>query len=178
MSYFKRVVKRRPASVTDEEWVQMVERGRLVGPYFQPRDGRPSSAVVFSNILCWWCRRYHSPTEVETCMAMERPTAVEGNGSTSCSTARMPPWLSQYVELWEFLSKPFYKDGTPRQTGKVSFGLNSGGIQMTLTDPSSSTYCSRNHQTIEDALLAFEVGLSDGSLSWRASGPLKGRKRP
>jgi hypothetical protein len=49
--------------------------------------------------------------------------------------------------------------------------LVSGGLQMTITDPSSSAYCSRQFPTLDDALLAFEVGLGEGSLQWRASGP-------
>jgi hypothetical protein len=109
-------------------------------------------------------------------MAMQKPVIANGDVSTSSWTARMPPWLSQYPEIWEFLSKRSYKDGTPRQTGKVTLSLNSDGIQITLTDPSSSAYCSRSYPTLEDGLLALEVGLADSSLAWRASGPPKGKK--
>lgn len=111
-------------------------------------------------------------------MALERPKVADAVGSPSSLTAKIPPWLSQFPELWEFLSKPYYKDGSTRQLGKISFGWSSGGVQMTLTDPSSSTYCSRLYPTFDDALLAFEVGLGEGSLTWRASGPLKTRRRP
>lgn len=172
------MLNKRTSSVTMAEARTLCELGGLVREYFTPRDGRYVAAVPIERVLCWWCREYHSPLEVETCMALERPKPAENGQSASSWTAKIPSWLSQFPELWEFLSKPIYKDGTARQLGKVSFGLNSAGIQMTLTDPSSSTYCSRNYQTIEDALLGFEVGLSDGSLTWRASGPLKGRKRP
>jgi len=178
MSRSKRGLNDCPACMTMEEAVRLTELGGRVREYFTSRGDRYLPAVVITRVLCWWCREYHSPAEVVTCMAMERPRVVQGDGSPSSLTAKMPTWLSQYPELWEFLSRPSYKDGSPRQLGKISFGLNSAGIQMTLTDPSSSTYCSRAYSTIEDALLAFEVGLGDGSLTWRASGPVKARKRP
>jgi len=109
-------------------------------------------------------------------MAIERPKASSGDASVSSLIAKMPPWLSQFPEIWEFLSRGSYKDGTPRQLGKVSFGFASDGIQVTLTDPSASVYCSRHYQTIEDALLGFEVGLAEGSLTWKPSGPPRGKK--
>lgn len=178
MSRKRLPLNERPACLSKEECVRLTALGGVPREHDTSAMGKPYPPIVIRRILCWWCREMHSPDEVEACMAIERPKPVESNGSTLSLTAKMPPWLSQFPELWEFLSKPSYKDGTPRQLGKVSFGLNSGGIQMTLTDPSSSTYCSRNYPTMEDALLAFEVGLGDGSLTWRASGPQKTRKRP
>jgi hypothetical protein len=164
--------------MTMEEAVLLTKLGGIVRPYFRERDGLGNLGTVIARILCFWCREYHSPSEVEACMAMARPQPASNGDSTSSLSAKMPQWLSPFPEIWEFLSKPSYKDGTPRQLGKVSFGLNSGGLQMTLTDPTSSTYCSRCYQTMEDALLGFEVGLDDGSLTWKPSGPPKGRKRP
>lgn len=143
---------------------------------FRERDGLDVPAVQVRSVLCWWCRLYHSPAEVEACMALERPVPAEANGSISSLTAKPPSWLSQLPELWEFLSKPSYADGKPRQLGKISLGLVSGGIQVTLTDPSSQTYCSRQFPTLDDALLAFELGLKEGTLAWKASGPPRGKK--
>jgi len=166
------------ARLTWQECVDLMALGGIVRPPFRERDGVHVPAVEPQRILCHWCRFYHSPAEVEACMALERPVPVEANGSTSSLTVKAPSWLSQLPELWEFLSKPSYRDGKPRQLGKVSVGLVSGGVQMTLTDPSSSTYCSRQFPTLDDALLAFELGLKEGSLQWKASGPQRGRKRP
>ncbi len=161
-----------------EDCVMLHGLGGVVRPPFRERDGVDVPAAHFDRILCHWCRFYHSPAEVATCMALERPKAATENGSTSSLTAKPPSWLSALPELWEFLSKPSYRDGAPRQLGKVSLGLVSGGIQMTLTDPTSSTYCSRQFPTLDEGLLAFEIGLGDGSLTWKASGPQRGRKRP
>lgn len=178
MSRKRRVVYECPDCLSLAEAVHLTALGGKVRPYFRDRDGKVLPGIVIRRVLCWWCREYHDPAEVEACMAMPRPQAIANGDSLSSSIAKMPTWLSQYPELWEFLSKPSYQDGQSRQLGKISFGLNSGGIQVTLTDPSSSTYCSRAYQTLEDALLALEVGLGDGSLTWRPSGPPKARKRP
>ena len=159
-----------------EDWVEVFERGKLPRERFQLVYDLADGPAAIDRVLCWWCRDYHPPNEVPACMALTRPVAAKGDGSTSSLTVNMPEWLSQFPEIWEFLSKPLYKDGTPRQLGKVTLSLESGGVRMSLTDPSSCTYCSRQHPSLADALLAFEVGLSDGSLTWRASGPPKGKK--
>lgn len=167
-----------PSCMLMDECVKLTALGGKVREYFRDRDGRVLPGVVVRRVLCWWCREYHPPEEVEACMAIERPKAVDNGASPSSSTVSPPMWLSQLPQLWEFLSKPSYKDGSPRQLGKISFGLNSAGVQMTLTDPSSATYCSRAYPTFDDALLAFEDGLESGHLTWRASGPPKGPRKP
>lgn len=142
-----------------------------VGSRVSPEaDFSDMAMAVRLDHLLWRCEAL--------CMALKRPMVSGDNGAAFGSTARIPPWLTQFPLVWEFLSKGSYEDGTPRQLGKVSFCLVSGGVQMTLTDPTSSTYCSRQHPTLEDALLAFELGLSDGSLLWRLSGPPKGKRPP
>ena len=176
MVYQRRVLKRRPVSLTDEEWHTLHVAGTRWSPQFMPRDGFDAGPVPVPRVLCLWCRSYHSPAEVPTCMAMPRPVPLSVDGSTSSLTATMPKWLSRFPELWEFLSKASYQGGAQRQLGKVSLGLVSDGIQMTLTDPSSSTYCSRHYPTLEEALLGFEAGLKDGSLPWKPSGPQRGKK--
>lgn len=174
----KRYVYRCPSCMTVAQCRHLTELGGKVREPFRDRDGGIHPAVRVLDVLCWWCRERHSPDEVEKCMAMPRPVAARGEGSTSSSTAKMPPWLSQFPELWEFLSRTSYADGTSRALGKISLGLVSDGIQVTLTDPSSSTYCSRHYPNLDDALLGFEIGLKEQSLTWRASGPPRGKKRP
>lgn len=168
----------RPACMSDAECVRLTALGGVPRVHDTSGIGRFPRVVVRVEVLCWWCREKHFADEVEACMAMERPVAAAQGDTSLSSTVRMPTFLKEFPELWEFLAKPSYKDGSQRQLGKISFGLNSGGIQLTLSDPSSSTYCSRNYPTLDDALLAFEVGLADGSLTWRPSGPPRGKKRP
>lgn len=140
-------------------------------------DGRSYPSCRQVEQLCFRCLLRRGVDEETLCMALVRPVVVEENGSTSCLTAKMPPWLSQYPELWEFLSKPSYKDGKPRQLGKVSLQLVSTGVQMTLTDPSSSAYCCRQACGLKEAMELFEEGLATSSLVWRRSGPLKGKRK-
>jgi len=166
------------ATMSMEEAILLRARGGLVRPYFQERDCRPHPAPVVTRILCHWCREYHSPGEVEACMAIPKPVATESNGSLSSATAKMPQWLSGCAQLWEFLTKPSYADGTQRQLGKVSLCFVSGGLQVTLTDPTSSTYSSRVYRDLETALLEIEEALESGMITWRPSGPPRGRKRP
>ncbi len=172
----KRMLDDRSACRSDAELSRLTALGGIPRPV-NWYDGCPvPGRVVVTDILCWWCRSRHSPGEVEKCMALERPVIAEPGGSISSLTARIPPWLAQFPELWEFLSKPSYKDGTPRQMGKISLSLVSDGIQVTLTDPSTSAYCCRQYKSLDDALLTLEVGLGEGSLTWKASNPPKGRK--
>ncbi len=170
----RRVYER--SSMSFEEAIYLTALGGKPRPSAWRDDQPEPGRVVVDRILCWWCREYHHPGEVERCMALERPKPVAENGSTSCLTATMPSWLSQFPELWEFLSKPSYKDGAPRQTGKITLQLCSEGIQMTLTDPSSSAYCCRRYKSLDDALVEIEVALESGMVTWRPSGPPRGKK--
>jgi hypothetical protein len=109
--------------------------------------------------------------------AMLRPkTSTSANGSSSSSVSQCE-LLAPFSELWEFLTKGSYGDGTSRQTGQMSVKLGSGGLQVTLTDPTSATYCCQTATSLQDAFLALEVGLKDGSLAWRPSGYAKEPRR-
>jgi hypothetical protein len=161
---------------SDEELVELTRLGGLPRPEtgFGTRWG--PEVGVLKTILCCRCRKYHASAEVDVCMVLEKPKPVSADGSSSCSIAKIPHWLVQWPELWEFLSRPSYKDGTPRAMGKITLGLNSEGIQVTLSDPSSSAYCSRQFRSLEDALSSLEEGLRSGMLTWRPSGPARGKK--
>lgn len=102
-------------------------------------------------------------------MAMLEPQVARSGNGSSCSSARMGELLSQFVELWEFLSGTTYATGKPRQTGHLSLRLVSDGVQVTLTDPTSATYSTRVAASLDDALLSLEVALKDGTLKWHAS---------
>ncbi len=157
-------------------WLSVWIRRQSAEALYQLQQGTINGRVSIDRVLCWWCREYHHPAEVQLCMALERPQPVEASASTLSSTAKMPSWLQQFPELWEFLSKPSYKDGAPRQTGKITLQLVSEGIQVSLTDPSSSAYCCRRFKSLDDALVELELALESGMISWRPSGPPKGKK--
>jgi hypothetical protein len=84
--------------------------------------------------------------------------------------------LSDYSEFWAFLTITNYGDGSKRLAGRFSLQLTSGGLQGSLMDPTSNQYCSLIQTSLDDLLLAFEVGLRDNSLSWRPSNYGKTKK--
>ncbi len=166
----------RSVAMTYEEAVFLTALGGKSRPSAPETGAPPLGRAPIPRVLCWWCREYHDPAEVEKCMALERPQPVAEGGSTSSLTVKMPPWLQQFPELWEFLSKLSYKDGAPRQTGKITLQLVSEGIQVSLTDPSSSAYCCRRFKSLDDALVELELALESGMISWRPSGPPRCKK--
>jgi len=176
MVYFRRVVKKRPASLTESEWVQAVERGKLPRPEFQyhdawafpPPDVRDLADSRILSDLQWRLGAL--------CMAMVKPKSPSaGNGSLSSVVS--PGQLFQpFSELWAFLTVPTYSDGSQREMGHMSVKCSSAGLQVTLTDPSSATYCCLTGKCLDDVFLALEIGIKENSLPWRPSGYGKGKK--
>lgn len=169
MIYRRRVVKRRPASLTDEEWLALLATRFVDRGYLRARDGVDVGRAPIRTVLCPSCRERHSPGEVEACMAMVKPPVDARAGQSSSSSAKIGKLLAEYSEVWEFLTKPSYSDGSKRVTGKISLQSSSAGLTLTLSDPSSSQYCCLTLESLDDLLLAFEVGLRDNSLPWRVS---------
>lgn len=174
--YTRRVVKRRPASLTEAEWSKLLS-ARFVDPgYFRDRDGREGHQVDV-NTLLFQSELTKLRWRLEAlCMALSKPHAgvtEVGSSSLSLSPGQL---LSGFAEIWDFLTKPSYHDGTARLLGKVSLACCSGGLQVTLTDQSSNCYCCVTAKTLDDAFLALEVGLKDDSLPWRASSYNKSKK--
>ena len=176
MSYRRRVVKRRPASLTDEEWVSLLGSRFVSREHFRPRDGRGSVQVPVPSVLCWWCRERHGPDEVVKCMALPRKTASAANSESSTLNALDAGPLAQYSELWAFLTQTAYPDGQKRQTGKISLSFESGLLGLLLTDSETASYAFLNGRGVTDLLTEAELRLADGSLSWRVSKyPARGR---
>jgi len=177
MPYWRRVVKRRPASLTESEWLDMVERGKLPRLETPARPGRTWPAVDVSDLVFRRQLDDLSWRLEKLCMAMLRPT-VSGpaNGSLS-SLASQGQLLRDFSELWEFLTGLTYQDGKPRQTGSISLKCFAGKIQVTLTDPSGGCYCCQSSASLDDAFLALEIGLKEGTLPWRPSGYAKEKRK-
>jgi len=174
--YERRVLKRRPASLTDEEWLQAWERGKLPREPMRPRDGRATPPVDVSELV--YSRQLRDLAwRVEVlCMALVKPSTSPAANGTSGSAVSRGELLKQYSELWEFLTGRAYSDGSSRTPGCMSVKCSPGGLQVTLTDPSSGSYCCLTAATLDDALLALEMGLADGSAPWRQSTYSKPRK--
>jgi len=169
MAYSRRVVKRRPASLTDEEWLQVSQRGKLPRPAWQAdgdRDYPPPDVYD----LVMWAELERLRWRLETlCMALQEPMAKGANGQSSTSNVRAGELLSQFSAIWEFLTATSFASGRKRQTGRLSLSLSADGIKVTLTDDTMGVYCTRAAETLDDALLALEVAFKDNSLTWHPS---------
>jgi len=174
--YNRRVMKRRPASLTEQEWLEVWNRGKLPREHFRDRDGRSSPPPDVTDLVL---QRQVSDLRwrvEQLCMALAKPMAAGGqNGSSRCA-AHPGELLKPFSELWEFLSKEAYSDGSKRMTGTISLKCTSSGISVTLTDPTSATYCCQSGDSLDDVFLALEIGLREGTLPWRPSGFAKAKK--
>lgn len=174
--YERRVRKRRTATLTDEEWLQLSERGKLPRPERIHVDGArypPAdvSELVFLRKLSDLRWRVE-----QLCMALQKPsTSPKTNGSSSAGV-HPGQLLTPFSELWEFLTATQYADGTSRIPGTLSLKCTSEGLQGTLTDPTSASYCCRTGNSLDDVFLALELLLKDGTASWRSSGYAKQKK--
>ena len=167
--YDRPVGKKSTAFFEDPGWVEVSERGKLPRPDFRSRDGRPSPAPdVYDLVLA------RELSELRwrlgnLCMAMVEPTVSKRGSDLSSSAVSQGELLSQFSELWEFLSGSTYASGKPRLRGSLSLRLDADGVKVTLTDPSTRAYCTRSGKSLDDTLLALEVALKDGSLKWLPS---------
>lgn len=149
--------------------LDVMQLGGKVRPDFRARDGQDEPAVRVSRVLCWWCRLYHPPAEVEACMKIPERRAVTGNGTGSCSSALVAGPLKEFSELWDFLLGSALPDGKKRLPGSLSLKLQSGLLALSLADAETGQYCSLTGESLDDLLTAAELGLGDGSLPWRPS---------
>jgi len=170
-------VKGCSASRSGAEDLILMVRGGFPRPDFVSRDGRGRPRVLVERVLCWWCREFHSPSEVEHCMKIPDRRAGASNGTGSSSSVLDAGVLMQFSELWAFLMGTDTVTGQSRKSGSLSLKFVSGLLGLTLNDAETSQYCFLQGSRLDDLLLQAELGLSDGSLPWRASqGPPRGRR--
>lgn len=160
---------RRIALQGGAKWLQLQAVWRRWPPLDLAQAGRLDEPVTFSRILCWWCRTYHSPDEVKACMALPRRNDSSGASGLSTSKPQVGQLLSQYSELLAFLMLTTWPDGKRRLTGRLSLSCEPTGWKLSAADEESGQYATLTGLTPDDLFLAFEAGLSDGTLPWRAS---------
>jgi hypothetical protein len=175
MLYFRSVVKKRAASLTFDEWVQVTARMREAELAFRRHRAPPPPPAKVTRVLCWWCREYHSPAEVEACMALPRKVAGQNGAPSSTSSALEKGLFEQFSELWEFLQASSYSDGTKRRTGRISLSCDAGLLSLILTDVETGQYACLTGRNPSGLFEEAELRLADGSLSWRPSRFTKGR---
>lgn len=177
MLYWRRVVKKRPVSLTDEEWHNLHVAGLTWDPQFMPRDGLVEPPFRAVTVLCHWCRERHCPSEVESCMALRKKDAVTTQRGSSKSTVTPGELLKPFPELWQFLTAHSFPDGQKRQTGRLSLSCGSDGLKMTLNDDETGEYCTKVGNSLDDLLLEFEAGLEPPTLPWRPSQYSDGKRK-
>ena len=165
----RRVVYQCPDCMGIAEAISLTALGGKVRPAFRESDGRPLPAVTVRRILCWWCREYHSPEEVDACMALPRKIAGAENSQSSTSNVLDAGPLKQFSELWGFLTATSYPDGVKRRTGRLSVSFESGLLGLLLTDDETGQYAFLNGRNLDDLLAEAELRLADGSLTFKAS---------
>lgn len=165
----RRFVNECPACMSVAEAHHLKDLGGKIRPFFRDRTGALEQGVIVTRVLCWWCREYHPPTEVESCMKIPEKRATT-NGAAGCSlNASAAGLLSPFSELWAFLTGNAETDGKRRLPGKLSLSCAAGRLSLTLNDPQTGQYCHLDGEALDDLLLMAESGLADGSLPWRPS---------
>jgi len=171
------LLNKRTSTMSWEEAVYLTALGGKPRPADEapgaPCRGRVSVPIV----LCWWCREYHSPDEVQACMVLPRKSATADSCQLSTSNALVAGQWGQFPALWEFLTASVYPDGVSRKTGRLSVSFESGLIRLSLTDDETGQYASLNGRNLDDLFLNVELGLSENTLSWKASRYTSGRKQ-
>jgi hypothetical protein len=167
--YFRPVRKKRTAFFDDPAWVEVFERGKRPRPGRTPSPGESHPAPDVSDLLFQRQLTDLRWRVEQLCMVLSKPSVPSGVPGTSSSSLSRGQLLDGFSEIWDFLTKPSYQDGSPRVPGKVSFGCSSGVLQVTLMDQSSNCYCCVAAASLDEAFLALEIGLKEGSLPWRQS---------
>lgn len=155
--------------------MDMAECVRLTALGGRPRPGPPTDhapvirEVVITRVLCWWCREYHSPLEVEQCMSLPRKrTDVESSGSSSSNALDAGP-LKDFSQLWAFLTSTCYEDGAKRRTGRLSVSFASPNLVLLLNDEETGQYACLTGRSLSDLLVDAELRLEADTMPWRAS---------
>ncbi len=169
-------MKKRTAFRDDGERLEVFERGKLPRGYFTARDGRnvPSPDVrdlvdvQLLDKLRWRLRKL--------CMTFLKPASLSKGTGSSCAVVSPGSLLSAFSEVWGFLTSTQYGDGAKREPGCISLKCSSNGLQVTLTDSTSGSFCCLTGNSLDDLFLNLEIGLKENSLPWRTSSYGKSRK--
>lgn len=162
-------MNKQTARLSMAECIRLRDLGGRERPPWRVPEGCELPPVVIRRVLCCFCREYHSVAEVDGCMALPRKVAgVSPNGSSGSNVLRAG-LLSDFCELWAFLTATSYPDGQKRLTGRLSLSSEHGQLGLLLNDDDNGQYCFLNGDSLDDMLLAVETGLAGSTLSWRPS---------
>lgn len=72
--------------------------------------------------------------------------------------------------VMEYLTAASYPDGSPRERSTISVFVEDGVVKACLSDRDQARTLWRSGPSVEDALMALETAIADGSADWRRSG--------
>lgn len=70
----------------------------------------------------------------------------------------------------EYLTAVSYPDGSSRERSTISVFLEDGVVKACLSDRDQARTLWRSGPSVEDALMALEAAVVDGTADWRRSG--------
>lgn len=78
--------------------------------------------------------------------------------------------LSVTPAVVEYLTATAYPDGSQRERSTISLFLEDGVVKACLSDRDQARTLWRSGASVEDALMAVESAVADGTADWRKSG--------
>jgi hypothetical protein len=75
--------------------------------------------------------------------------------------------LKVYPNITKYMWDCWYDDGSPRELGKLAFGLVPSGVSVSLTDPGERASAFTTAETLVEALNLLEAALSGPGDPWR-----------
>jgi hypothetical protein len=92
-------------------------------------------------------------------------------GVASMRASGESAFASGHPVLWEYLSAAVYEDGSNRTPSSLLAFVELGLVKICLNDRDLSRTGWVSGVSLEEALIALELKLGDGSLDWRAAKP-------
>lgn len=85
--------------------------------------------------------------------------------------------LSVTPAVLEYLTAASYPDGSPRERSTLSFFVEDGVVKACLSDRDQVRTLWRSGASVEDAVMALESSLVEGTADWRRSAGTKPRPK-
>ena len=102
-------------------------------------------------------------------------SAASGGAASALPSAVLS---GDFPELNEMLLRTEWEDGSSRVPASLSFFIHENAFKVCLSDRDAQLVTFLAGDTVDDLLLALEIGLAEDRLDWRpASGGGKRRRR-
>lgn len=99
---------------------------------------------------------------------VRKPTEEDRGAVSALRFVAESEWTTAYARLFEHLVEDRWDDGTVRETSTLLLFVEAGRWKGCLNDRALGRSCFLSADTPEGLLAAFEGGLADDGLDWRA----------